>query len=340
MRVLLVAPPSDARLHSLVPLGWALRTGGHEVQIAGKAACTEAITMTGFVAVPVGVDGPPGPDGPSSPADGGGPELSAPSDVESLVAYASAWRPELIVWDTMAPAGAEAARAVGAASVRLKGPHDRRTGPAGGSGAAAYCHATLDCLPPSLREPDGSDPLGVRYVPYGGSAVLPPWLRRKPRRRRVHLAAGVPDAALVGVLGAAGGVDVEMVCELEEGRIPAGTVLPSHTRLFDSVPLHALLPSCTAVVHGGGTPDVMAALVDGLPQLAVGDTGGTGPAARLAERGAGLLVAPGEVTAAMLERLVGDPELATRATELREEITAMPSPREIVPELVTIAARR
>nr|WP_237523748.1 nucleotide disphospho-sugar-binding domain-containing protein [Streptomyces sp. SID5466] len=182
--------------------------------------------------------------------------------------------------------------------------------------------------------------MGVRHIPYGGSAVLPPWLNRKPRRRRVHLAAGVPDAALAGVFGAAGGVDVEMVCELAEGRIPAGTVLPAHVRLFDSVPLHSLLASCTAVVHGGGTPDVMAALVQGLPQLAIGDPGGTGPAARIAERGAGLLVAPGEVTAAMLERLAGDPDLAKRATELREEITAMPSPREIVADLVTIAAHR
>ncbi|PVD02180.1 nucleotide disphospho-sugar-binding domain-containing protein [Streptomyces sp. CS014] len=327
MRVLLVAPPSDARLHSLVPLGWALRTTGHEVQIAGRAARTEAITLTGFVAVPVGA----GEDGPA---------LDAASDVAGLVAYASFWRPELIIWDTMAPAGAEAARAVGAASVRLKGPHDRRTGPDGGPGGAAECHATLDCLPPSLREPDGTDPLGVRHIPYDGSAVLPPWLNRKPRRRRVHLTAGVPDAALAGVFGAAGGVDVEMVCELAEGRIPAGTVLPAHVRLFDSVPLHTLLSSCTAVVHGGGTPDVMAALVQGLPQLTIGDPGGTGPAARIAERGAGLLVAPGEVTAAMLERLAGDPDLAKRATELREEITAMPSPREIVPELVTIAAHR
>lgn len=70
MRVLLVTPSAPDRLHALMPLAWALRTAGHETQIAGRPGFMETVTMTGFVAVPVGSDGPAA--GPGAGADASG----------------------------------------------------------------------------------------------------------------------------------------------------------------------------------------------------------------------------------------------------------------------------
>ena len=153
MRVLLTVPSSTARLHALAPLGWALRTAGHQAQVAAEPAFTDTVTLTGLVAVAV-------------------------ADADRLTAHASLWRPDLVVWDpdAWAGAGATAAQAAGAVSMRLLGA--RSDTPAG-----PVADVTLDALPPSLRPHGERDHLAVRPLPYGGGAVLPSWLRRPPRKR-------------------------------------------------------------------------------------------------------------------------------------------------------------
>ncbi|CAM3350710.1 nucleotide disphospho-sugar-binding domain-containing protein [Kibdelosporangium persicum] len=322
MRVLLAAPPSTARLHNLMPLAWALRTSGHEVQIAGRPKFTETITTTGFVAVAAGTDG-------------SGDRLAGESDVDDLTSYAALWRPSLVVWDAHAPAGAEVARAVGAASVRVLNPSDD-DGPAGGP----VPDATVNCLPPSLRAPEDTGHLPVRYVHYSGPSVIPAWLRRKPRRRRVLVttqdAAGLSGTVLDPALfDTAARLRIELVCTLAEDQIPSGTTIPANVRFFDAVPVDAVLPTCAAIVHDGTAAQAMAALTNGLPQLAVG---ASGLAARIAEHGAGLVA--GQADGPALEKLVDDASLPENARRLGAEMAAMPSPRELVPELARIAGSR
>ena len=60
VRVMMTVPSAEARLHHLVPLGWALRTAGHEVLVAGRPTVTETITWTGLAAVAVGAALNPG----------------------------------------------------------------------------------------------------------------------------------------------------------------------------------------------------------------------------------------------------------------------------------------
>ncbi|MDT0610819.1 nucleotide disphospho-sugar-binding domain-containing protein [Streptomyces lancefieldiae] len=325
LRVLLATPSSSDRLHTLMPWAWALRTAGHETQIAGRPDFVEAVTATGFVAVPVG------------PQAADGARLDLPEDVEGIADHASRWRPELVLWDGAAPAAAEAAARCGATSVAALGPYDHPAHPG--------AHVTYDCLPPSLRAPDRTaqdgERTGVRYVPYDGPGELPSWLGRKVRLPRVLVLGELTPQTVAGLFSSAAGLKIELLCRLRQDRIPAGVRLPSHTRLLDSVPVMATLPTCTAVVHDGSAALTMAAATLGLPQLVVG--GGphsTVPAVahRLAAHGAALVAAPdGPVPG--LPSLVEDPEPGERARLLAKEINGLPTPREAVARLVEPTAR-
>ncbi|MGC0328986.1 UDP:flavonoid glycosyltransferase YjiC (YdhE family) [Streptomyces sp. SAI-170] len=324
MRVLLVTPSAEDRLHQLVPLAWALRTAGHAVQIAARPAFTEAVTATGLVAVAVGKDVP------ETEA-----LLDEPADVDGLVAHGRLWRPRLVLWDSAAPAGAAAAAQLGTPHVRVDGPfgppaQDTDTAP----------HRVLDCLPPSLRTP-GDDSLSVRPVPYTGPKVIPVWLRRTPRVRRVLVTADVPDAAIPALFEAVAGTDAELVCARPADRVPDGVRLPSQVRLFDDIPADAVLPSCAGVVHGGAPALAAAALSHGLPQLVLSDRPAQeGVVERLVRYGAAAVLDPAHLDAAALRDVTGDSALRTRAGQLGAECAALPSPRDLVPELTGLTADR
>ena len=324
MRVLLAAPSSPERLHTLMPWAWALRTGGHEAQIAVRPDFVETTTATGFVAVPVGPEG----------ADGALLDLA--EDTAGLVDHASRWRPDLLIWDGAAPAAAEAAAECGAFGVAALGPYEHPAQPG--------ADATYDCLPPALRGPkaevDG-ERMGVRQVPYEGSVELPSWLGRKVRHPRVLVVGDLAPEAVGGLFAGSAGLRVELLCQLSQDRVPAGVRLPAHTRLLDSLPVLATLPTCTAVVHDGTAEVTMAAAGLGLPQLIVQDPGRpvSAVAGRVAEQGAGLLTASDGLEAA-LPALFAEPGPGEQAAQLAEEIAELPTPRTAVVELAKRVSAR
>ncbi|MFG1944146.1 nucleotide disphospho-sugar-binding domain-containing protein [Nonomuraea sp. NPDC048826] len=317
MRVLLAVPSSRARLYGMVPLGWALRTAGHAVQIAGRAPFTREITATGFVAV--SVEEPAGDD---------------PYELGGVLDYAARWRPDLVVWDAAARGVAEAARQVGAAGACLMGPLDHGTVPQD-PGAV-----TLTTLPEALRPAAHAGHHPVRFVPYTGPAELPSWLGRKPRRPRVYVSR-VDAAPLGGLLDAAGARHVEIVCAAAQ--VPEGLRLPPNVRLVDGVPEVAVLLSCAAVVHDGDPVAAVTALACGLPQLALVSRDGParkdGLPAEVARLGAGLVADPADAgtPAAHLDRLLGDATLREGAERARQRIAESPSPRDVVPTLAGLA---
>lgn len=313
MRVLLTAPSSNGRLHNLVPMAWALRTAGHDVKIAGRPGFVDTITRTGMVAVAVGGDGDPDSLGDSS----------AETD---LIDFARLWRPDVVVSDERAPAGAIAARASGAVGVRLVGAADQRVEPADED-------AIFDSVPASLR---GGGHRPIRYIPYTGPAVVPAWLRRKARRDRVWLAL-TEAQSFAPVFEAVGGLAVEVVCAVPADRLDQDTRVPANVRVVDSAPPSAVLPTCTAVVHDGDPDTALTALARGLPQLAVSDTV---LARRIADAGAGLVAADSASLGERIHALVTDEPLRARAGELRAEIADMPLPRAVVPVLAELAANR
>ena len=290
MRVLFASPPGQ-RLHNLVPLAWALRSAGHEAQIAAGSAGVDAVNRTGLVAVD---------------ADG----------TDALVDYAGLWRADLVIWDPRSPAGAVAARGVGAVGVRMRGIPDHE---APADAEPVHAVATVDSTPPTLRTLPADGPqLPIRYVPYDGPAVVPSWLRRNPRRPRVYVSLSGAGTTLPELFDALDGLDIEAICAIPVDLVPPDTDLPQTVRLVDSVPLNAVLPTCAAVVHDGAVRAAAAAY--GVPQLVI-DADVDRTEAPLAKR---------------IHHVVTDPELRADADRLRAEVSAMPSPRDVVPDLVRL----
>ncbi|MGW6460944.1 activator-dependent family glycosyltransferase [Streptomyces sp. NPDC055078] len=149
MRVLFTSIEGN-HFHQMVPLAWALRTAGHEVQAACNEKLVDTVTQTGLTAVPIEsptlweqLDGFQqeaislfNEIGTSSqdPAAAAWedhlsyenmlvPALYQPlnndAQIDQLVAVARSWQPDLVIWESFSIAGAIVATSVGAAHARL-----------------------------------------------------------------------------------------------------------------------------------------------------------------------------------------------------------------------------
>jgi glycosyltransferase (activator-dependent family) len=306
------------------------------------------------------------------------------SMVDELVDYARFWQPDLVIWEPFTFAGAVAARACGAAHARLLwGPdlflrmrtafrqrmdllptesHDDSleewlTWTLDRFGCAfdeevVVGQWNIDQMPPGVRLASDRPTVPMRYIPYNGRAVVPAWLREPPRRPRVCLTLGITSrdtdrpnvVSLDGVFEAVSDLDIEVVATLDAAQRAQVTRVPDNTRVTDFVPLHALLPGCSAAIHHGGAGTWSTAAVCGVPQLVIaGMWDNVYRARRLADLGAGLFLPPDELTAAGLrdglERLLTNPSFREDAQRLRAVIAAEPSPADVVPTLVELAGR-
>ncbi|MGW6294037.1 activator-dependent family glycosyltransferase [Streptomyces sp. NPDC055058] len=338
MRVLFAGLPEKSHVFTMVPLAWALTAAGHEVLMANAPSLGDAVTGAGLVHAPVGTDHDVHQDmaraRDSQDADvanwsrlGYGDidhaslverySISVPYGfaryndpiVDDLVALARDWRPDLIVRDPIAYAGAIAARACGAAHARLLWcadvygqarstfvelardvPEDQRVDPLAdwiderGRAYGVSCDEgllsgqfTLDTLPESLRPPSDLHQLSMRYVPYNGAAVHGDWLREQPMRPRVCVTLGRTNTEayggdyvdVAGVLRALSRLDADIVAALMPEQAEHLGDLPPNVMAVSGVALSTLLPTCSAVVHHGGWGTFSTALVNAVPQLAL-----------------------------------------------------------------------
>ncbi|WP_121181859.1 activator-dependent family glycosyltransferase [Nocardiopsis sp. Huas11] len=414
MRVVLVSLAERTNFLSLVPLGWALRTAGHDVLVASQPALGPVVRATGLAYAGVGRDHAFWRHLKTvSSFDGvrGGVPLFADFEegfggrswdevrhsyrqvvnwwwrmvndpmTDDLVDLCRTWRPDLVVWEPTTYSGAIAAEACGARHVRypwgsdLSGvvratflsrraerPEDEREDPLAAwltrtaarhgvdySESLVDGHATIEQIPPALRLPTPGHVryLPVRYVPYNGRAVVPDWLRAPPERPRIGLCLGSSTAAWLGrfgmdtraVLEGLADLDAEVVATLpatERERL--GTV-PPNTRLVDYVPLHALAPTCAAMITHGGTGTVLSGLAHGVPQIiSPRPTYDEALMARtVARRGAAIALDPedvtGEAMAETMRTLLADARFTHAARALREQVEEMPSPAELAGRL-------
>lgn len=299
------------------------------------------------------------------------------SMIDDLVAFARGWQPDLVLWEPTTYAGAIAARVCGAAHARLmwspdvvgdarvrfldllaRQPAEHREDPLAewltwtlrrfGSTfdeEVVTGQWTIDPTPPSLRPPTGLPTLGMRYVPYNGPSVVPPWLHEPPARPRICLTLGIsareglgPDRVSVAdLVEAIATLDVEVVATLDatqRARLPA---VPANVRVEEFVPLQVLLPSCAAVIHHNGAGTYATAMSYGVPQIIVPDIwDGTYKAKAIAELGAGVHVDSAELTVDAIRKAclrALEPEMTAAARRLREETLREPSPAGIVGEL-------
>ncbi|MDT0436247.1 MULTISPECIES: nucleotide disphospho-sugar-binding domain-containing protein [Streptomyces] len=308
---------------------------------------------------------------------GDGPD-AAVAGTDELVALARAWGPDLVLWD-MWPAAAVAARVTGAAHARyLWGPdycgwarqRYLRQGGEEGTGypeplaeavsRAALRHGvtvddelllgqlTLDPTPKALRLATPASTVSMRRVPYTGADTVPEWLHQGVDRPRVALSLGMSgreyatDAGLVTkLLAMVDGLDADVVATFDAAQL-AGQRVPENVRALDYVPFNQLLPTCSAVVHHGGSGTVMAAVAHRVPQLIAADGLESATyAPYVTGAGAGLTfdhrTESAEEMRGRLLRLLGEPSFRAGADALYARWRAMPSPREVVPVLEELA---
>lgn len=371
MRVLFMPAPAVGHVFPMVPLAWAFRAAGHDV-ICVTGGDGLAVAHAG---IPV-LDSLPGrttrdlyeqfcQDLPDlfEPAQGNPvvalnerkPRIVAAWDpyVDAHVAMAERVSPDLVIYDPIFGVGPLVAAKLGIPVVALGfticryGPELLRDLPA----AVAFRRhgldvpeaiQTIDLAPPSLVERPPSA-LRMRYVPYNGGAVLPDWVLTQPRRPRVAVSFGSLEQAhgsgsLARLAAAAVDVDAEFVIASGEPNTLAPGELPPNVRIVGWVPLNALLPTCAAAIHHGGSGSALTCCALGVPQMALpeGLTDASAEAELLRVRGAAMVLDGDELDAAALRELLTDDERRRVACELEAEMAALPSPAELVPELAAI----
>jgi MGT family glycosyltransferase len=114
---------------------------------------------------------------------------------------------------------------------------------------------------------------------------------------------------------------------------------PGHVQVEQWVDQSEVLDRCTAVVSHGGSGTFLGALARGLPQLCLPQAADQFRNAEGGSRaGASLALPPAEVTPASVreaaERLLSDAGLGAAAQQVAAEIGRMPSPDEVVQQLV------
>ncbi len=374
MRVLFMPAPAVGHSFPMVPLAWALRTAGHEVVFV-TAGDGLALASAGLVVR----DALPGtttremyeqfcrdlpdlfvpPEG--NPVDALNERKSrivAAWDpyVDEHVDLAERVAPDLVVYDPIFGVGALVAARQGIPAVSFNftlcrySPDLLRELPA----AVSFRRYGLDVPagiemidlgPPSVVESPGSS-ISMRFIPYNGGAVLPEWLLEPPRRGRVAVSFGSLEAAhgsggLARLAEAAGDVDAEFVIATgDPDRLPRDE-LPPNVRILGRMPLNALLQTCSAAVHHGGSGSALTCGALGIPQLALpeGLTDAAAEAELLRARGAALVLEIDELDSAALRQLLDDSGLRRVAAELKAEIAALPTPADVVPMLEAIASR-
>ncbi|MDR3083636.1 MAG: DUF1205 domain-containing protein [Streptomyces sp.] len=262
MRILFNVFPASSHVYPIVPLAWALQSAGHEVVLATSEAGLDPklftnIASAGLTAVPLGgkeelaVSMAPlladanrpdrrtasidpddenewrtcrdilidllGAHYPPESADGGRRPV-----LDTLVEFARNWRPDLVLWDPLAPTGAVAARASGAAHARLlfgmdnvglvrsktlqeladpdsgltEDPWMPWLGPVLERYGLDFTEETLlgqwtmDLTAARMQYPLDLRYVPVRWIPYNGGSTLPEWLHTRPERSRVVFTLG------------------------------------------------------------------------------------------------------------------------------------------------------
>jgi len=167
-----------------------------------------------------------------------------------------------------------------------------------------------------------------------------------PTRPRVYLTLGTVSFGAVEVLGRAiaetAALDVDLLVTVgSEGEPSALDAVPDNVHVERFVAQSAVLPLVDLIVHHGGTGTVLSALEVGLPQLLLPQGADQFFNAEiLTEAGAGRGLPndaqqPGAIGEAV-QALLGDAPERRTAAKLRDEIAAMPSPADVVPELVKL----
>lgn len=218
--------------------------------------------------------------------------------------------------------------------------------------------ARIDPRAPSMGgipadEPDPRDGVPwwpMRFVPYNGGSAVPHWALRRPERPRVCLTLGTVVPTMMGtgslelMLGALGELDVEVVLAARPADLASlSKPIPANVRSVGFLALSAFLPSCSLIVHHGGSGTTAAPLSYGVPQLVLpGFADNSMAAERVVDRGVGLSADPTTATVAtvraLVDRLLTEPAFAAAAREVSAEMAGQPSPASVMERVASAMA--
>jgi UDP:flavonoid glycosyltransferase YjiC (YdhE family) len=212
---------------------------------------------------------------------------------------------------------------------------------------------TVDPIPSQLPRFEGLCRIPMRWVPYTGAASVPQWLSQPPSRPRVCLSLGVtgrmiqdgPDERVTTAFEAVADMEIEVVATVNAAQLGGDKRIPDNVRMFDYIPLTQVMPTCSAIIHHGGFGTFFAAAEHRVPQMIVSEELGTALSTTryLESRGAGLALRSDGLTAAQvgggLSRMLTEPLFQWGTAAVYADMTANPSPGEIVPILERMTAQ-
>jgi glycosyltransferase (activator-dependent family) len=302
--------------------------------------------------------------------------------ITELVEFARHWRPDLVIWDPSSYAGPVAAKACGAAHGRLlfgadvfgiarrhflrvlaeQPPGERRDPMADWLGGYARRYGyefgedmvtgqfTIDQFPASLQPETDLPCVRMQFVGYGGRAEVPKWLWPVPARPRVAFTMGLSatdryrgyTVSVQDILDAIADLDIEFVGTVAASEQDRLARVPDNARLVPYVPLHALVPTCSVVIHHAGAATLATAARHPVPHLALYfHYDQPMLARRLAAQGAGIAMHTSEATGALVRqsilRLLAEPGFRAGAGRLTDEMLALPTPNQLVGTLEELA---
>lgn len=380
MRILFVASASGSHLTPMVPLAWALCAAGHEVRVACDADTAPGALALGLAVVRVSTNGGFARRHRENVRGAAGepyyrekdavPRMFAENAVamiDGLAALVDRWRPHAVVHEPVTFAAETVAAAHGTPVLRhLWGPdvfgtpkgswlrekvRELVTAEVPGSVWPSAPEFVIDPCPAPMQRLGPGTEVPIRFVPVDRPGTVPAWLHDSPGRDRICVtwgtfSDGMPDGhPLMGAVRGLSRLGGEVVLVARSEDVARLGGLPAGVRAVTGVPLHAVLPSCTAIVHHGGANTALGAVVRGIPQLVVSDTferslnGGmlaqAGGALRLSSRDAD----PDAVEAAA-RQLLGDDRYVRAARALQDQALTRPSPAQVAGGFEELVAER
>lgn len=211
----------------------------------------------------------------------------------------------------------------------------------------------LDICPPALWPADAGEvprvqPLQPSALGEGGELPLLDKVERLPHAATAHLTLGTVSNQSIEtfrlLLDYLEPLPLNVVVTVGPDQEPA--ILgdqPDHVLVASYLPIHLLLAHCHVVIAHGGSGTMLAALRAGLPQLIFPFDADNYRNANLCERaGAGLQISlrgmSDDAVRAAVTRLLEDTAFSTAASEVGDQIRAMPTPDEVVRVLERFAA--
>jgi UDP:flavonoid glycosyltransferase YjiC (YdhE family) len=383
MRVLFSSTRGAGHLQPLLPYAHALEAHGHEVQIAGPADIAETLRAEKLAHAPFSHPG----DATLAPIwarlRGASPDealalaireifagLNSKAALPKLMETIDAWRPDLIVRDSVEFASAIAAERAGVPHARVAvhmvsfeevipalaaDPLDELWREAGltASGAGFLsAEPVFSAFPASLDDASprgGKPPLRVRMTEDASRAAPAAWAQPGDERPLVYITFGTvvgTSPALRGVyrtaLEAIASLPVSALLTtgrgMEEGTLGA---IPANVHVEEWVPQREVLARAAIVLCHGGSGTVRGSLAAGVPMVVV-PQGADQPhnARRIVAVGAGL-ASPGADVAtlsAAVVRVLADADFGRAARRIADEIALMPPIETAVATMVAMAS--